>query len=706
MNHSEKYFSYNPFQKQILGMLLRAKNVDKEYFIYLVSRLLRYQNQEEKEKEKDIHSQIQFLFDDSWCIEENNRIMEVAMHSDNETELLNLISEDRKKWRKQLIEDVCKYVNIENQEPVVKGLIEIDRAHFLLEELAPFADVDCPFPLFKGMTESALHAVLMTIKPLNPKKGERILICGAKGGYLSVLLAHLVGDKGKVIAIDWDERVINHCNEALKRAEIKSKNIEFKLLDDVTLGLPNEGDWDCIIVNGAIPKIPYELMHQLNDENGRILFFIADYKGTSQCFIVKKNQAILEEEKLSRFRYTPIPGKYGFDEIKSLQDQYDNARSQWKNDDVDRIKNKSPYPIAKSFFSAYNSRDYREKYDKAIKVGEVLIKYFAFIALAHEANSKRTDLGPTLKKITNAASYGSWWAATRDLIKGSKEDTKVISALKSDWNKIFKSKKIINGYNALLDKLSLPRIEQNSKVRLDDFLIKLIEYRNAFTGHGYTPPESHTREIADVIVEAFIEILSDLATFKQFELIASAGANGIRNEGKIIISEIDILIGLNHEKKRLNIDEEEMKIWRQPTVAILERNGSKPLLDLNPWIIWTDKGSNPDYECYVFNSRKGNEYKYTTYHNTAEFPDTRVKEDFDELLSRFPIDEKKEVNPAMKAFTMTLDMFMSDRKLDAEEFSKLIEFCLGMNLVPTADEAKQFIKDIITTDYPGTHIEE
>jgi hypothetical protein len=118
-------------------------------------------------------------------------------------------------------------------------------------------------------------------------------------------------------------------------------------------------------------------------------------------------------------------------------------------------------------------RDYREKYDKAIKVGEVLIKYFAFIALAHEANSKRTDLGPTLKKITNAASYGSWWAATRDLIKGSKEDTKVISALKSDWNKIFKSKKIINGYNALLDKLSLPRIEQNSKVRLDDFLIKL-----------------------------------------------------------------------------------------------------------------------------------------------------------------------------------------------------------------------------------------
>jgi 16S rRNA C967 or C1407 C5-methylase (RsmB/RsmF family) len=227
MNLIEKHNAYTDLQKQILGMLLRAKNVDKEYFIYLVSRLLRYQNQEEKEK--DIHSKIQFLFDDSWCIAENNRIMEVAMNSDNETELLNLISEDRKKWRKQLIEDVCKYVNIENQEPVVKGLIEIDRAHFLLEELAPFADVDCPFPLFKGMTESALHAVLMTIKPLNPKKGERILICGAKGGYLSVLLAHLVGDKGKVIAIDWDERVINHCNEALKRAEIKSKNIGEKV---------------------------------------------------------------------------------------------------------------------------------------------------------------------------------------------------------------------------------------------------------------------------------------------------------------------------------------------------------------------------------------------------------------------------------------------------------------------------------------------
>ncbi len=526
---------------------------------------------------------------------------------------------------------------------------------------------------------------------------------GQRGGYLSALLAHIVGSKGKVIAIDWDQEIVEHCKNSIKKTNQQGLNIHFLHKEDVTSGMNSENNWDIIIVNGSIPKIPYDLLYQLNDENGRILFFMSRHDGSSQCYLIKKNQSVIKEEKLSRFRYTPIPGKYGYDLIETLQEQYDEAKNKRISIDVEYIKGHVPYPLAKSFMTAFNSRDSHEKHSKSIKIAEALLKFIAFIAVANEAKYESKELGSILKKLTNAASNGSWYGAVRDLLKKTDNEDKIFNNLKNEWNKVLKNKKIVNCYQLLLKKL---KVENNKQFDLKEFLIKVIEYRNVSgDGHGYVDSEAQSKEIGEAIVEAFSVILSEFNFFKQYDLIVIMGPKSMDYSSKHIKLNYVLLNGLNHELKPLEINEEDASIWLKPNVAILKKSEKKPSLVLQPWIIWTDKGSSNDYECYMFNTGKDNEYKYITYHNKAEYPDSRVKEAFDVLLERFPVLEKAENNPALKGLKKLLNIFLKDKVLQRDEMEELTQYCIEEKIADSVVSAEMWIRNFVMEEYPGTHIE-
>lgn len=702
MNFIEKYQSYTDLQKQILGILFRTKKIEKDDLKYFTTRLLRYMPKENKEKESLSH--LDFLFSDVWCIEENEEVV-LRDEFSSETESLHaIILEDREKWRLKMIHDVCNYVGIDENDPVVNGLIKIDRAHFLREDMIPFADIDCPLPLYNEMTESALHAVLMTIKPLAPKKGNKILVCGAKGGYLTALLSYIVGSKGKVVGLDWDQKIIEHCTNAISKITELSLPVQYTYKKDVTTGLIADNNWDIIIVNGAIPKIPYDLIYQLNDENGRILFFMSRFDGSSQCYLIKKNQSVIQEEKLSRFRYTSIPGKYGYDMIETLQKQYDEAKNKRTGIDVEYIKNNVPYPISKSFMTAFNSRDSHEKHSKSIKIAEALLKYMAFIAVSVESRNDNQELGLILKKITSAASNGSWYGAVRDLLKKSDPNDEILTALKMEWNKALKNQKIIHCYQLLLNKL---KVENKKQFDLKEFLIKVIEYRNGSgDGHGYVDSEAQSKEIGQAIVEAFSVILSEFNFFKHYDLMVVMGPKSMDYSSKQIRLNFVLLNGLNHEIKPMEINEKDASIWLKPSVALLRKSDKTPCVILKPWIIWTDKGSSNDYECYMFNTGKDNEYKYITYHNKAEYPDLRVKEAFEDLLTRFPVQEKSENNPAIKGLKKLLNIFLKDKVLQNDEMEELKQYCIEEKIANSIDAAEVWIRNLIQEEYPGTHIEQ
>jgi arsenite methyltransferase len=70
------------------------------------------------------------------------------------------------------------------------------------------------------------HEVL---KALNLKPGETIADIGAGSGYFTFRLAHHVGDKGKVYAVDVSPDMIRHINRRIR--ETKSANVVSILAD-------------------------------------------------------------------------------------------------------------------------------------------------------------------------------------------------------------------------------------------------------------------------------------------------------------------------------------------------------------------------------------------------------------------------------------------------------------------------------------------
>ena len=111
----------------------------------------------------------------------------------------------------------------------------------------------------------------------------------------AVLAKHIVGEGGEVRVIEWNEKTAQWARESISRHGFSENDIQVILQDDITIGSGEEGYWTTIIMNGSIPKIPYPLLDQLDDEEGRMLFFMQDTADQAQtCWLIKKNELIQE----------------------------------------------------------------------------------------------------------------------------------------------------------------------------------------------------------------------------------------------------------------------------------------------------------------------------------------------------------------------------------------------------------------------------
>ena len=99
----------------------------------------------------------------------------------------------------------------------------------------------------------------------------------------------------EVRVIEWNKETANWARESISRHGFSENDIRVILQDDITIGSGDEGYWTTIIMNGSIPKIPYPLLDQLDDEEGRMLFFMQDTADRAQtCWLIKKNELIQE----------------------------------------------------------------------------------------------------------------------------------------------------------------------------------------------------------------------------------------------------------------------------------------------------------------------------------------------------------------------------------------------------------------------------
>jgi len=193
---------------------------------------------------------------------------------------------------------VLRSVNIK------RALARIDRKKFVADAHQARAYDDIPLPIGEGQTISQPYTVVFMLELLQPKGGEHIVDIGAGSGWQTCLLAHIVGSKGKVYAI---ERVPALCKlgtqhiaqfpECRERIELFCQNAQ--------LGLSHIagaiGGFDAIIAAAEVQEVPDTWRRQLK-VGGRLVY----PKSASVFREVKKKDGTFRVDAYPNFAFVPF----------------------------------------------------------------------------------------------------------------------------------------------------------------------------------------------------------------------------------------------------------------------------------------------------------------------------------------------------------------------------------------------------------------
>ncbi|MEK7553592.1 MAG: protein-L-isoaspartate(D-aspartate) O-methyltransferase [Patescibacteria group bacterium] len=154
---------------------------------------------------------------------------------------------------------------------IIEAFKAIDRADFVPEKYKSEAYVNAPLPIDFGQTISQPLTVAFMLELLEPKAGEKILDVGCGSGWVSALLAQIVGEQGKIIAIERIPELKEIAEKNISKYSFIKKEIVEIVLGDGSRGYKKEANYDKIIAAASAQnELPKEWQKQLKI-GGRIV---------------------------------------------------------------------------------------------------------------------------------------------------------------------------------------------------------------------------------------------------------------------------------------------------------------------------------------------------------------------------------------------------------------------------------------------------
>ncbi|MFA5070559.1 MAG: protein-L-isoaspartate O-methyltransferase [Patescibacteria group bacterium] len=185
---------------------------------------------------------------------------------------------------------------------IIEAFLNIHRRDFLPEELREDFSENIPLPINYGQTNSQPLTVAFMLELLQPKEGEKVLDVGSGSAWTTGLLAYLVGEKGKVYAVERIPQLKTFGEKNLEK--YKFKNIEL-FCGDGSAGLSEFAPFDCIqVAAAAINGIPKALGDQLAI-GGRLVIPVG--RDIQEMVLrIKKSEDDFEEQRFSGFQFVPL----------------------------------------------------------------------------------------------------------------------------------------------------------------------------------------------------------------------------------------------------------------------------------------------------------------------------------------------------------------------------------------------------------------
>lgn len=184
---------------------------------------------------------------------------------------------------------------------IIEAFKKIKRADFLPEDIKDLSELNEALPIGLGQTISQPLVVAFMLELLNPQPGEKILDIGSGSGWTSALLGEIVGDQGKIIALE----IIPELKEFGKKNAAKYNFLKKKIISFVSAdgsnGYKKEAPFDKILASASAEKLPLAWKEQLK-AGGRIVTPI----GSSIWLFLKKAKDQFEETEYPGFAFVPL----------------------------------------------------------------------------------------------------------------------------------------------------------------------------------------------------------------------------------------------------------------------------------------------------------------------------------------------------------------------------------------------------------------
>lgn len=189
-------------------------------------------------------------------------------------------------------------------ELTLEAMSEVPRHCFVDDAQRGRAYGDHPLPIGAGQTISQPYIVAFMTQALQLKGDEDVLEIGTGSGYQAAILSKLCR---QVYTVERINSLLAGARKAF--GTLQYFNIRTKL-DDGTLGWPECGPYDAIIVTAGGPEIPAPLIAQLADP-GRLIIPVGDQHSQTLQLLIKEDGQVTVNP-LADVRFVDLVGEHGW----------------------------------------------------------------------------------------------------------------------------------------------------------------------------------------------------------------------------------------------------------------------------------------------------------------------------------------------------------------------------------------------------------
>ncbi len=185
---------------------------------------------------------------------------------------------------------------------IIEAFKKIKRKDFLPEDIKNLAELNEALPIGYGQTISQPLVVAFMLEKLQPQPGNKILDIGSGSGWTSALLGEIVGEAGKITAIEIIPELKEFGEKNVSKYNfIKKRQVQF-ICADGSKGYEKEAPFDGILVSASVQaEIPQDWKGQIKI-GGRIVTPL----GSSIWRFTKKSATKFGEIEYPGFVFVPL----------------------------------------------------------------------------------------------------------------------------------------------------------------------------------------------------------------------------------------------------------------------------------------------------------------------------------------------------------------------------------------------------------------